>query len=202
MTDIFLAKFEPDGDRVFDARIGSPGLDFGTAVAIGPRDEILAGGTFTGVLSLGDEQRAGRTDALSFYVARLDPAGDVLWLQTAQSFHAVGQSHVAVGGAFSILPLGEDLLVAGLLFTTLAFDGATLQSPGGADAYLARFADDGTLLWAHRYGGVGSDEARGLALDSAGRVVATGWVEGPVAFGTQVVSQPQWLGAFVLRMLP
>jgi uncharacterized protein (TIGR03437 family) len=46
---------------------------------------------------------------------------------------------------------------------------------GTSDAFVAKFAPDGTLLWSTYLGGCCDDWATGVAVDSAGNVLVTGW---------------------------
>ncbi len=57
--------------------------------------------------------------------------------------------------------------------------GVTLGSLGSDDIFLARYDTAGTCLWARRAGSsASSDEARGIALDDAGRVYIAGFAGG------------------------
>jgi len=46
---------------------------------------------------------------------------------------------------------------------------------GTSDAFVAKFAPDGALLWSTYLGGCCDDWATGVAVDSAGNVLVTGW---------------------------
>ena len=49
------------------------------------------------------------------------------------------------------------------------------QLGGASDAFVAKFAPDGALLWSTYLGGVGDDWATGVAVDATGNVLVTGW---------------------------
>ena len=69
--------------------------------------------------------------------------------------------------------------------TAGAFDSS---HNGGSDAFVAKFNPDGTLAWATFLGGSGDDNARDVAVDTAGNVYVTG--------GTQSSNFPTTAGAF------
>lgn len=51
---------------------------------------------------------------------------------------------------------------------------------GSHDAFLAKFTNDGTLLWSTYIGGsVGEDASNGLCIDNQDQVYITGWTESP-----------------------
>lgn len=63
-------------------------------------------------------------------------------------------------------------------------DAVTLVPAGGTDGFLARYAPDGSLAWAQRFGSTGADEGWDVALDAGGNPVITGGFDGAVAFGS------------------
>jgi len=56
-----------------------------------------------------------------------------------------------------------------------------LKSNGGADVFVAKYAGDGTLIWARQLGGKGDDEAGGVSLVSD-NVIVSGGFTGTVDF--------------------
>ena len=69
-----------------------------------------------------------------------------------------------------------------------------LISAGNSDIFVAKYNNDGTLAWAKRAGGLGSDDGLGLTADSSGNSYVTGAFQGTAIFGlgeakeTQLVS--------------
>jgi hypothetical protein len=62
------------------------------------------------------------------------------------------------------------------------FGGITLKSSSN-DIYLAKYAPNGTVLWAIRAGGEGDDLAHGIAIDLKGNIFLTGEFGGTIDFG-------------------
>jgi len=61
--------------------------------------------------------------------------------------------------------------------------GSTWQRQYEAwDAFISKYASDGTFQWAKTWGGNGQDNATGLAADGAGQVYVSGWFSGTVDF--------------------
>lgn len=114
---------------------------------------------------------------------RYASAAVALWAIAAA--HAAGTSFSTVVGG-----LGQDygsavttdaqgnVYVAGLTYSSdfPVTAGAFQTKFGGTcDAFVAKFGPDGTMLWATYLGGILDDWATGIALDSAGNVLVTGW---------------------------
>jgi hypothetical protein len=145
----------------FDGRTGTPQWlgavndtavnlnDLGTALAIAPNGDIVAGGQTRGRFSGGD-----------FSVLRFNGSGTLLWRTTIDSgfFDAVRALAVGPGG---------DIVAAG-----------TLQLPSGPNSSAFVVVDlDATGRERWRYSSPGPAsflEARALAFDSSGNPVATG----------------------------
>ncbi len=70
---------------------------------------------------------------------------------------------------------------------THAGDVDILTSVGEKDAYVAKYAPDGSLIWAVRMGGTatgpGGDEGRAIDVDAAGNVYVTGQFRGTGDYG-------------------
>jgi hypothetical protein len=63
-----------------------------------------------------------------------------------------------------------------------------LISNGGSDVFLAKYSDDGTLIWIKSFGGTGYDYAYSLAIDSQNNVFIVGYFTGTVDFDPSVNS--------------
>jgi hypothetical protein len=82
-------------------------------------------------------------------------------------------------------------VVTGEFLTTATIAGSTLSSPynpGLTSMFLAKYSAAGAPVWSQAFVPVasyGGASGRGLAVDSAGNIVLTGFVEGAVGFGSQ-----------------
>ncbi|MBK8227009.1 MAG: gliding motility-associated C-terminal domain-containing protein [Flavobacteriales bacterium] len=121
----------------------------------------------------------------------------------------VGQDHWArrVGSwsndAFSdvAVDLDGNLFVAGEFGGNINLAGATLISNGSLDAMVAKYSADGSLLWAHSFGGPGLDRAIKLEITADGGIAVVGQYMGAVNFGaSSLISQAGTQDCFVLKM--
>ncbi|MBK6948817.1 MAG: carboxypeptidase regulatory-like domain-containing protein [Haliscomenobacter sp.] len=102
--------------------------------------------------------------------------GDLVWaLHTPASRFLPGGNEsgqaIARDGAGNIV-------VAGAFSGRADFDpgqtGLSLVSAGGADAFIAKYAPDGALIWVKALGGLGADQVTALAVDTSGAIYAAG----------------------------
>lgn len=113
---------------------------------------------------------------------------------------AAGNTYVAG------LTYSPDFPVTAGAFQTIIGGNGTLANPNSiaSDAFVAKFAPDGTLAWCTFLGGSGDDYATGLGVDSAGNVVVAGWTRSldfPVLNAAQSTNNGGW-DAFVAKLDP
>lgn len=123
------------------------------------------------------------------FLAKLSPAGKVLWRQTA------GGSGIDAGIATAVAP-GGSVYVGGYFSGKIKFGDVKLQATEDkktreytpADAFLARYDTDGKLLWVRQAGGPALDQIYAVATDKEGNAYVTGYFEGKATFGTTTLT--------------
>jgi uncharacterized protein (TIGR03437 family) len=104
------------------------------------------------------------------------------------------------------LTYSPDLPVTPGAFQPTMGGNYTLADPYSiqSDAFVAKFSPTGTLIWATFLGGRADDYATGVAVDSSGNVVVTGWTRSldfPVLNAVQATNKGGW-DAFVSKLDP
>jgi hypothetical protein len=173
-ADVFVLKLDAQGNYLWGRVFGGLGTDQGNSLAVDAAGKVIT----VGVLGNGGDLDPGPGAATvtsagqqDLFVQKLDAAGNFLW------GHAVGGSGNDVAYDVAIGPAGE-VVLCGEFRTTVDFDpgpGVSSLTTGGAeDAFVQKLLADGTLIWAHRFGGSGSERARSLVVASDGAVSFTG----------------------------
>ena len=114
---------------------------------------------------------SGARDA---YVLKLDAAGALAWVRSFPSTFRSAASSVAVDAAGNLVVGGS---FSGAVDFDPALGTATLVAQGSSDGFVARFDAAGGYLWSERFGGLGEDAVRDVAVDAAGSVLAVGETE-------------------------
>jgi hypothetical protein len=168
VSDAYVAKYDGGGVAQWVRGLGGTMADFGTSVALLGTDAVVTG-TFVGPVTIGTTTipGAGGSDV---FVARVNAAGDPVWMKGLGSTGADGTAGLAidsgavlVGGAFSALLTAPPELAP-----------LQINTAGGNDIFFARLAGTGDLLWVRRFGTVGVERPIGLAADPLGNPVLTG----------------------------
>jgi beta-propeller repeat-containing protein len=157
-VDAFVRKYDPAGNELWTRQFGSWERDFARAVATDGAGNAYVVGETHGTLP--GQTSAGGYDA---FMRKYDPAGNEVW--TRQFGGGGGEA------AWDVVAdqAGNTYLVGST--------GAALPdqaSAGDFDAFVGKYAPDGTQLWTRQFGSEGSDAGRGVALDPTGNVLVVG----------------------------
>jgi len=187
--DGFLAKYQANGELAWARVLG--GIDNDLAYDV----EAMPDG---GAVLTGEFQRTAYFDGaqansapIDFYggsdifLARYDGAGNLLWAKRAGGMGINRGNAIAVADNASILVTGEFRQQA------VFGEGETLEtrlySYGGADVFVARFGQDGSLQWARKAGSAQEEMADDIGWDVAaapdGGVFVTGEYGETATFG-------------------
>jgi hypothetical protein len=82
------------------------------------------------------------------------------------------------------------------IYGSLDLGDGQLTNPGGGSAMLARFAPDGSPVWAQVFGGTDYEGITAIASDSSDAVVAAGFMSKPIDFGDGPVHGVLFLAKF------
>lgn len=69
------------------------------------------------------------------------------------------------------------IYATGFFSSTSNFGNTTLSSAGNYDGYLTKYDTSGTLIWAKRFGGIGSDYPKHISIDNDHNIVVAGSIK-------------------------
>lgn len=180
-TDALLIKLAASGDTEWVKQFGGRYDDTILHVEVDANSNVFVQGVFKDMADWGGKQplKAGGGSDNDVVLAKYDTNGDHVWSQR------FGNSFNDVAGGLAIDPSGQ-VTIAGSFENkgSISFgEGDDHVSLGEADVYVARFTNDGKLVWAKTFGGERVDVANDVVVDAAGNAIVTGWFEGMVDFG-------------------
>ena len=186
-SDVFVAKLTDAGSSgafAWAQRAGGTGFDNAAAVAVSGANVYITG-NFSGTTSFGAAflVSVGSDDAFVAKLTDTGPAGSFVWAQRGGGPGADAGYFVAVSGA--------NVYASGY-FNDAASFGSTALIGIGNEAFLAKFVDAGgagSVAWAQRGGGPGSDVADGVAVGGQ-NVYVVGYVTPPATFGPFAFAAP------------
>ncbi len=195
--DIFLAKYDKDGDCLWVKSMGGNAADRGTKIRLDSKGDILLTGYFSNTAyfngqSLGDTLMSHNSivaSPIDIFLAKYDSDGNFKWvlgmgnnnLDYAWGMEIDSKDNIYVTGSFQ---LDVD-------FNSKGGTPAILISAGSYDIFIAKYDKDGKYQWARRMGGNGIDYGYGIVVDQSDNVIATGRFENTADFNP--VSGPAYL---------
>jgi hypothetical protein len=182
-SDAFVWKLTASGSYVWARDVGGTGSDVGNALALDSVGNVYVAGSFKSTVDFdpgsGTQQITTNGNADAF-VLKLDSAGAFQWVKTFGGAHDDMATAVAVDAAGNIY-------AAGTFKSSITIQpgqaASTLTSAGDTDVFLTKFDPSGGFLWARRFGGTGTEQTTGLALDGSGDAYVTGSFQQTARFG-------------------
>jgi len=157
-NDLFLIKFDRDGNKLWSRQAGTSGNDYAKAVATDiDGNAIVVGYTYG---SFEGNANAGQMD---LFVVTFDPDGNTLWSRQMGTPSWDSANAVATDGDGNIYVAGE---------TYGGLDGNI--NAGAWDLFLVKFDRLGNKQWTRQTGGAGDDSANGVVTDGNGMIHAAG----------------------------
>ena len=189
-TDAFLAKFAPNGDRIWAMYYGGPEEDVAQSVCTDDNLNVIISGytqSNAGIAYNGHDETynenhndGNRFDRDAFLV-KFNSEGIRSWgtYYGGEDVESTTDSKVEEGWAVGTDPDGRIYLTG---FTTsethiASSDGYDDTANGNFDAFLAKFTSGGSRIWATYFGGSEDDRAYSLCVNSTGEVYIAGITE-------------------------
>ncbi|MDA1048776.1 MAG: Ig-like domain-containing protein, partial [Verrucomicrobia bacterium] len=182
-ADGFLIKLDPEGSLQWEQTVGGPGEDSGQSVTIASDGSIRWVGNVEEGAALNGNPLAssGKGDV---FVAKISPAGDVDWAQTAG-----GENIDRVEAVVTDPVTGFTYLAGGV-------------SDGVQDnAFLLQYDDNGTLRWGTKLTGAMDNQVLDLAADESG-VYLAGNFEGEARIGSLTMTSKGNSDGFLAKLDP
>lgn len=181
-SDIFVAKYDWNGDYVWAMGMGSSINDQAAALVLDKDQNVFVTGYFNNTVDF-DASSTGTANLTAsgtdMFLAQYDKDGKYLWAK-------------AYGGSGSARPLSMamdkegNLIVGGDFSLTCDFDPLTaagsVSSAGETDGFNAAYDKAGNYLWSRRMGGLEKDGVGSIRTDSKGNVYVGGVFEASALF--------------------
>jgi len=176
--DIFVSKFDSNGNFVWAKRMGGTSGDYGNSIALDTSGNVYTTGNFYGTVDFDPgANTANLTSAGGYdiFISKLDSSGNFLWAKS------MGGTDYDYGNGITLDSSGNVYTTGCFLLTTDFDPGAStfnLTSAGGYDIFVSKLDSSGNFVWAKSMGGTSidvgySDEGYSIAVDSSG-VYTTG----------------------------
>ena len=193
--DIFIAKFDDQGNFLWARQEGDISSELGMDVAADPLGNSAITGYFTSTLTVGDTTftASGSED---IFIIKYDPDGNFLWARTA-----CGNVHFDLDEANGITAdKNGNFYLAGNFEGSASFGDTTLISRGSTDIFCAKFNSAGDCIWAAKIGGSNEEWGDDIAINDQGDIFITGWYSSTITFGDTVITNTDAADVCVIKL--
>jgi len=185
-ADIFLAKYDSNGNVQWAKGAGGTKFDNATSVKVDASGNIfISGYYYSSTISFGTTTltNAGSTSYADIFLAKYNSSGTVQWAKS------VGGTSNDEANAVALDASGNIYLGGWYSSSSLHFDTITLTNPVGySKIFLTKYNPSGTAVWAKTAKGAGNDRVNGVAIDCSGNPCVAGYFQGDsITFGTSSI---------------
>jgi hypothetical protein len=183
-TDIFVAKYGPNGELLWARQAGSPSFIFVSLISVDGSGNSYVMSFFNDTVTFAagetNEKTLTSRGSSDIFVAKYDTYGVLVW-----AIQIGGTDHEQSG--WIAVDDGGNSYVTGMFNGTATFgeggNQKTLESRGLDDIFVAKYDTAGGLVWAKQAGGTGYEASWGIAVDGSGNSYVTGMFNGTATFG-------------------
>jgi len=203
-SDIFLAKFDSNGNHLWSKRFGGNYYDYGKSVSLDSSGNVYITGYFgSSTIDFGGGKIrnaincSGKFCPSDIFLAKFDSNGKHKWSKR------FGGGSDDIGSSVSLDSSGNVYITGWFWSSTIDFGGGALKNAGKGDIFLAKFDSNGNHLWSKRFGGSGTDWGCLVSVDRMGNIYGTGYFEGTdVDFGGCPLSSAGENDIFFIKYAP
>lgn len=169
--DMFLAKYDKDGNVLWAKNAGGNDWDAAWAITIDDWGYVYVGGfTYSDSFAFGSNMLVNNSTPCELFLLKYDQSGNEIWGKNAFStgFSVItglaGNKH-------------EGIYITGYFSNSLSIDGHSLQSKGGADIFVMKCDPLGNIAWAKGAGGNTWEQTTSIQRDKFGDVLICGFYD-------------------------
>ncbi|MCE3260226.1 MAG: hypothetical protein K0S12_1867 [Bacteroidetes bacterium] len=195
--DIFVVKYDNNGNFVWVKRAGGILDDRANGITIDPSQKIYITGEFRDKAIFGTDtiNNNGGPNGRDIFVAKMNTSGNWQWVKKA------GSKEGGERGNSICSNKKGNIFVTGQFADTAKFGGTiTIITTPTVDVFVAAIDSLGTWRWAMKGGGMYEDRGNGIACDDSCNLFTSGYYDGTAAFGTQSISTYGGKDIFTARL--
>ncbi|MCX6267176.1 MAG: SBBP repeat-containing protein [Bacteroidetes bacterium] len=193
-ADIFLAKYDLNGNCKWAKKAGGTGYDGSAKIAFDKNGNIYMCGTASSSATFD-----GFVIPKGGFLAKFDPSGNCLWAKNKFAWIHTFNSQIQIGG---LKVFNSDIFLGGCtqVNATITIDTLVISHKGLYSSLICCFDSTGTAKWIREGISVASETISNIAIDSDGNIFHTGYFVDPINFnGNVITSSPGKQEMFLVK---
>ncbi|MFZ0455266.1 MAG: choice-of-anchor D domain-containing protein, partial [Ignavibacteriaceae bacterium] len=172
INNIFIVKYDPQGNILWAKNGGGNGYNIGNSIATDSQNDILIAGAISDTVTFDSDNifSFGYSDAM---IAKYDPSGNLIWIK-----HAGGSENYNYAEDIS-LDRNDNIYMTGYFTGIVFFGDIQASSHTSTDIFTAKYDINGNPLWVNRDSYYGYNYGGSITSDPAGNVTVTGTAYSP-----------------------
>ncbi|MCX6306500.1 MAG: T9SS type A sorting domain-containing protein [Bacteroidetes bacterium] len=196
-TDIFLVKYDSNGNVIWAKSAGDAGNDNGCALAVdAPGNAYVTGNFNSPTLTFGSWTLATAGEG-DFFLVKYDANGNVQWAKSA------GGTDNDEGISLAVDVSGNPYASGQYFSPEITFGSYALTNAGIANLFLVKYDGSGNVLWAKSAGGTFDDRGNSVSVDTLGNSYIAGYFGSPnIVFGPDTLTNAGSVNIFLASYDP
>ncbi len=174
VQDVFVAKYDTDGQLIWVTSAGGANADIGNAVDFDSNGNVVITGEFSGTATFGSETLTSQGGSIDVFTAKLNASGDFVWARK-------GSAHATDRGIDVAFDPSGNVIVTGQFTDTITFDNTHFNNTYNS-IFIVKYSSSGVEQWFRMIGAGSMNVVNGIAVDQSGNAFVTGDFEGEVIF--------------------
>jgi hypothetical protein len=143
--DGFLVKYDASGNVLWVISVSGPGIEEAYAVDTDSTGNVYLGGLSSSTLLTIGTMTVAKSDPLNnFFIAKIDPSGNTLWIR-----NGISDSNNGVRGVAA--DKNGNVVIAGYAQgSSLTIGSQTITNQAGSIVFTAKYDTNGNALWAQQ----------------------------------------------------
>ena len=172
--DVFVAKYDTDGQLIWVTSAGGANADIANAVDFDSNGNVVITGEFSGTATFGSETLTSQGGSIDVFTAKLNASGEFDWAKK-------GSAHATDRGIDVAFDPSGNVIVTGQFTDTITFDNTHINNTYNS-IFIVKYSSSGVEQWFRMIGAGSMNVINGIAIDQSGNAFVTGDFEGEVIF--------------------
>jgi len=167
-SDIFIAKYDVNGNVLWVKSSGGTSDDEGESIALDAAGNAYITGYFQSPTITFGATTLTNIGNYNTFITKYDTNGNVIWAKSSDGSTGVQSFSIASDAS------GNTTITGFFYNASVTFGTTTLTNNGLSDIFIVKYDTNGNVIWAKSSGGTSDDWGYSIVMDAAGNAYITG----------------------------